>query len=445
MAIKTTNRFIRTKIPAPGTQKIINKLSKVESRSMHGQLPIVWSKAKNYSVYDIKGNKYIDFTSTIFVANIGHSNKNLIKHIKSHLNIPLVNTYAYANKIRYNYLNELIKFTGLKDMKAFLMSSGTESTEAALKIMRMYGQKIKKRKNGIICFEGNWHGRTLGSQMMSDNKNQKNWIDHIDKDIHHLPFPYPWLMNKQNCKQILDLGLKKLRNKNIDIKKDVSGIMLETFQGWGAIFYPKEFIRLIKKIAKKNNILICFDEMQAGFARTGKRFGFENYNIKPDLICCGKGMGGGYPISGLIGKSHLMDLPSVGNMSSTHSANPLACSAGLAVIKEIKKKKLLSETNKKGKLLFNLLKKIKKQNKDLISYVLGKGLIAAIIFNKNLPNVNKSVTQVVYECMYNGLLVVHTGRESIKIGPPLTISNDAIIEGVHVIEKSIKKVFSNEH
>lgn len=445
MAIKTKNRFIKTIIPAPGTQKIIDKLNKVEARSMHGQLPIVWSKAKDYSVYDIKGNKFIDFTSTIFVANIGHSNKNLIRQIKSHLNIPLVNTYAYANKIRYNYLNELIKFTGLKNMKAFLMSSGTESTEAALKIMRMYGQKIKKRKNGIICFEGNWHGRTLGSQMMSGNKNQKNWINHIDKDIHHLPFPYPWLMNKQSCKQILDIGLKKLKNKNIDIKKDISGIMLESFQGWGAIFYPKEFIRLIKKIAKKNKILICFDEMQAGFARTGKRFGFENYNIKPDLICCGKGMGGGYPISGLIGKSHLMDLPSVGNMSSTHSANPLSCAAGLSVIKEIKRKKLLSETIKKGKLLFNHLKKIKKKNKDSISYVLGKGLIAAIIFNKNLPNVNNLVTQVVYECMYNGLLVVHTGRESIKIGPPLTISNDAIIEGVNVIEKSIEKVFSNEH
>lgn len=445
MAIKTKNRFIKTIIPAPGTQKIIDKLNKVEARSMHGQLPIVWSKAKDYSVYDIKGNKFIDFTSTIFVANIGHSNKNLIRQIKSHLNIPLVNTYAYANKIRYNYLNELIKFTGLKNMKAFLMSSGTESTEAALKIMRMYGQKIKKRKNGIICFEGNWHGRTLGSQMMSGNKNQKNWINHIDKDIHHLPFPYPWLMNKQSCKQILDIGLKKLKNKNIDIKKDISGIMLESFQGWGAIFYPKEFIRLIKKIAKKNKILICFDEMQAGFARTGKRFGFENYNIKPDLICCGKGMGGGYPISGLIGKSYLMDLPSVGNMSSTHSANPLSCAAGLSVIKEIKRKKLLSETIKKGKLLFNHLKKIKKKNKDSISYVLGKGLIAAIIFNKNLPNVNNLVTQVVYECMYNGLLVVHTGRESIKIGPPLTISNDAIIEGVNVIEKSIEKVFSNEH
>tara|TARA_S200000501_G_scaffold204962_2_gene192739 strand:- start:49063 stop:50400 length:1338 start_codon:yes stop_codon:yes gene_type:complete len=443
MKIRTKNRSIKTTIPAPGTQQLINKLSKIESRSMHGQLPIVWSKAKNYSVYDIKGNKFIDFTSTIFVANIGHSNPNLIKQIKSHLKIPLLNTYAYANKIRYNYLNELVKFTGLKNMKAFLMSSGTESTEAAFKIMRMYGQKTKKRKNGIICFEGNWHGRTLGAQMMSGNKNQKRWISHIDRDIHHFPFPYPWVMKQKNCKQIFNMGLKKLKNKNLDIKKDISGIMLESFQGWGAIFYPKEFITIIKKIAKENKILICFDEMQAGFARTGKRFGFENYNIKPDLICCGKGMGGGYPISGLIGKSNLMDLPSVGNMSSTHSANPLSCAAGLSVISEIKNKNLLKQTIKKGKLLFKLLNKIKITNNKSISYVLGKGLIAAIIFNKNIPNINRLVTQVAYECMCNGLLVVHTGRESIKIGPPLTISNEAIIEGVNVIEKSIKKVFRN--
>ena len=131
--------------------------------------------------------------------------------------------------------------------------------------------------------------------------------------------------------------------------------MLETFQGWGAIFYPKEFVKEISKLCKKNKILLTFDEMQAGFARTGKKFGYEHYEVKPDLICCGKGMGGGVALSGVIGKKHIMDLPSVGEMSSTNSANPLACVAGISVINEIKKK-ILKRVNENEIILKGLRK-----------------------------------------------------------------------------------------
>ena len=133
------NIYIKTKIPAPGTQKIINDLSKVESRSMHGQLPIVWKKAKGFNIWDVAGNKFIDFTSTIFVANIGHSNKRLKKYLSYCLNKNLIHSYAYATKIKENYIKKLLKFCRLKNSKAFLMSSGTEATEAALKLMRLNG------------------------------------------------------------------------------------------------------------------------------------------------------------------------------------------------------------------------------------------------------------------------------------------------------------------
>ena len=248
--IKTKNIFISTKIPAPGTNKLIKRLDKVESRSMHGQLPIVWSKAKNFNVYDIAGNKFIDFTSTIFVANAGHANNRIKRYISRALNKNLIHSYAYINKIRAEYIEKLIKFCGKGFEKAFLMSAGTEATEAAFKLMRMYGQKKKKRRLGIICFEGNWHGRTMASQMMSGNKKQKEWIGYHDKDIHHIAFPYPWLINEKNQEKFLEKSLDKLKKK-IDLKKDVSGIMIETFQGWGAIFYPKRYIQLLKKICKK--------------------------------------------------------------------------------------------------------------------------------------------------------------------------------------------------
>ena len=438
--INTKNITITTSIPAPGTKQLMNKLNKVESRSMHGQLPIAWSKAKNFSIYDIAGNKFIDFTSTIFVANVGHSNDRVKKYINRSLKSNFIHSYAYINKIRAEYIDKLVKFCGKGFQKAFLMSAGTEATEAAFKLMRMYGQKKKKRKLGIVCFDGNWHGRTMAAQMMSGNINQKKWIGFHDKDIHHIPFPYPWLIKNGNEEEFLNLSIRNLKKK-LDLNKDVCGFMLETFQGWGALFYPKKYVKLLSKICKQNEILLTFDEMQSGFGRTGKNFGFQHYGIIPDLICCGKGMGGGVALSGVVGKKNIMDLPEVGNMSSTNSANPIACSAGLAVLEEIQDKKLTDKAKINGQLMHKKLLAIKKKHPNLFN-IYGKGLIAAIIFNKIHKYINNILKLLVVKCMKDGLLLVYTGRESVKIGPPLTITKSAIIEGTQIIEKKINLIFN---
>ena len=406
---------------------------------MHGQLPIAWSKAKNYNIYDIAGNKFIDFTSTIFVTNVGHSNNRIKKYLNRAINSNLIHSYAYINKIRQKYIQKLIKFCGKGFEKAFLMSAGTEATEAAFKLMRMYGSKKKKKRLGIICLEGNWHGRTMASQMMSGNLKQREWIGYQDKDIHHIEFPYPWLVKKGKEEEFLKNSLKKLKKK-INLRTDICGVMLETFQGWGALFYPKNYIKLLKKICKENDILISFDEMQSGFSRTGKNFGFQHYDIIPDLICCGKGMGGGVALSGVIGKKKIMDLPEIGNMSSTNSANPLARNAGLAVIEEILSKKLTKKSELNGIYLHKALIKISSKYKNLFN-VYGKGLIAAMIFNNKIKNINMKLRKLVELCIKDGLLMVYTGRESVKIGPPLTITKDAIKEGTDIIEKNISLIF----
>ena len=380
--VKTNFRVINTPIPAPGTQDILGRLSRVESRSMHGQIPIVWNKAYDYIVEDIAGNRWIDFTSTIFVSNVGHSNQRVTSAIKESLDNPLFSCYAYANPVRANYIEKLVSFAGKPFEKAFLMSSGTEATEAALKLMRMYGERQGKRRRGIICIQNNWHGRTMGAQMMSSNPSQRSWIGFQDENIHHIPFPYPWSLEGQSGSEFLAAGIESLCSQGIDLSKDICGFMLETFQGWGAIFYPKDFVQKIKELCDKNNILMTFDEMQAGFARTGKNFGFEHYEVSPDLICTGKGMGGGVPVSGVIGRGEIMDLPDIGNMSSTHSANPLVSVAGSAVIDEIIDRDLAGESCRKGLLLRSGLEQIKSQFPERVSYVLGQGLIMAILFKK---------------------------------------------------------------
>ena len=441
MLIKTKNRFIKKRFFNTRSKRLINDLKKIEPASMFTHLPIVWSKAKDYSVYDLYGNKYIDFTSTIFVTNIGHSNKRLVQNLKKGLNNNLIHSYIYTHELRKKYINKLLKFSGKKFHKAFLLSSGTEATEAALKLMKLYGLKKKKRQNIIICIEGNWHGRTMGAQLMSNNSSQRKWIGNINSKVIHIPFPYPWKVSEKQGKKFFLDSLKKLSRK-YNLKKDISGVMLETFQGWGAVFYPNSYVKEIQNFCKKNDIILSFDEMQAGFGRTGLNFGFEHYKVDPDIICCGKGMGGGVPLAGVLGKKKIMDLPNIGDMSSTNSGNPLSCMAGIAVIDELDKKKIVKNVRVKEEILLNNLENIKNKYARFIKFVSAKGLIAAIIFKnqKNKQNINK-INKVCIDCLQNGLIVVNTGRESIKIGPPLSITDSALREGLEVLDQSIGKFF----
>lgn len=440
--IATAHRTIATGIPAPGTAEILQRLDAAESRSMHGQLPLVWDHAEDFTIYDSAGNRWIDFTSTIFVANVGHSNPRVREAIKATLDRPLYGCYAYANETRARYLERLLAFAGPPFEKAFLLSAGTEATEAGLKLMRMNGQRLGKRRLGVICIEGNWHGRTLGAQMMSSNVAQRAWIGYQDPNIHHIPFPYESTLAGRTGDAFLSESLKKLEDEGLDLKRDVCGFMLETFQGWGAVFYPTDYVKAIERFCRQHDLLLCFDEMQAGFGRTGRAFGFEHYGVTPDLIACGKGMGGGVPLSGVLGRAAIMDLPDVGNMSSTHSANPLVCAAGSAVIDEIETRHLIPETARKGVVLFEALRNLQSRFREHVSNVLGRGLIAALLFRHPVTGAPDGpfASRVAERCMQKGLLVVHTGRESIKIGPPLTITDAALLEGVGVMSDSIAEV-----
>ena len=411
----------------------------LESRAMHGQIPVIWDRAEGYQIYDAWGNVWLDFTSTIFVANSGHGNKKIIESLKKVLNKPLLHTYTYASKERIDYLDFLIKNTPKQFEKAFLVSAGTEATEAALKLMRLNGKKEGKRKGGIVAINGNWHGRTMGAQMMSGNLEQKKWIGYEDPNIHHINFPYPW--ETIDPKEFFVSEIEKLiQKKGIDPKKDLCGFILETFQGWGAVFYPQGFVKELEKFAKKNDILITFDEMQSGFGRTGKLFGYEHYGVEPDILCCGKGASSGLPLAIVLGSQEIMDLPDIGSMSSTHSANPLVSVAGKQNLDALLNDGLIDNSRILGDIFHNELHNLQKKYHNQLKYIQGKGLLAALIFmnNENEP-LSSLCDKISEKAFQKGLLVVHTGRESIKLAPPLSISEEALIEGIRVLDECIEE------
>lgn len=439
--ISTRFRTIRTSIPVPESIPLLQSIYETESHSMHGQMPIIWDRAEGFQVHDPWGNTWIDFSSTIFVTNSGHGNPRIIEALRRVLDKPLLHTYTFSSPERIAYLKYLVENTPAQFEKAFLLSAGTEATEAALKLMRLNGQKLGKRKGGVLCFEGNWHGRTLGAQMMSWNPAQKEWIGYLDPNIHHLPFPYPWRPDAQaDPRRYFRESLAMLlEEKKLDPQRDICGIMMETFQGWGAVFYPQEFVQEVELFARENGALLAFDEMQAGFGRTGTLFGYMHYGVEPDLLCCGKGASSSLPLAIVLGSREVMDLPDIGSMSSTHSANPMACAAGKANLESLLEDGLIENSRSLGKIFHQRLEAMRDRFSQHLAYIQGRGLLAALIFlspeGKPLSDLCDRISEL---CLQRGLLVVHTGRESIKLAPPLMIHEEALLEGLLVLENAIE-------
>jgi len=440
--INTEFRRIVTEVPHPAALELTDRLSAVESRSMHGQLPVVWDRAEGSSVFDPWGNMWIDFTSTIFVANAGHAHPAIVDAITQTAQKPLLHAYNYPTVERVDYLEELIRITPSYLEKAFLVSAGTEAVEVAIKLMRMNAIKVGKRRSVIVSFEGNWHGRTTGAQHLSSNVEQRSWIGYEDPGVLRLPFPYPWIPEAVSDPEgfFRETLQRELDARGWTLKDDIAGFMLETYQGWGAVFYPIEFVKAIERAAREHESLLVFDEMQAGFARTGELFGYQHYGVEPDLVCCGKGASSSVPLAFVIGSGDLLDLPSVGSMSSTHSANPISCAAGLANLRVIEEMGLVQRARDLGEIFQHELYEIH-QNSHLISSIQGNGMVAAVITNAfGDLDASEVATEISWECMRRGLLVVHTGRESIKLAPPLTISTQALMEGLAVLKEVVDAI-----
>ena len=447
--IETKYRTIKTSIPVPESIPVLETLDQYESVSMHGQLPIVWDRAEDYQVYDAWGNKWIDFTSTIFVTNTGHGNKIIVKAIQKLVNKPLLHTYTFAHETRALFLKKLIEVTPDQYEKAFLLSAGTEATECAVKLMRMHGQTISPTKLGIVSFKGAMHGRTMGAEMLKGDLNQSSWIGYKDPNMHQLPFPYPWTAknsfdNTYDWAEHFQEEMNTLKTNGLNFD-DIAGFMIESYLGWGAIFYPVEYIKALSYFAKKHDCLVTFDEIQGGFGRSGKLFIYQHYNIEPDLLCLGKALSGSLPLSAVIGSQKIMDLPEFGSMSSTHSANPLCCAAGLANLEVLESGNLISGSERKGNILHKRLSELKEKYADRISWIFGKGLLAGVLFKD--PGTGEPdgsfPSRICERAMQKGLLLVHTGRESIKIGPPLTIPDKALEEGIDVFDESIAETIKD--
>jgi acetylornithine/succinyldiaminopimelate/putrescine aminotransferase len=379
------------------------------------EMPVKWHKAKDFSVYDDKGNKWIDMTSGILVTNAGHSNPKINQAIKDQVDADLTFGYQYNTDIRVEFLEKLLQISPPHFEKAVLLNSGSEATDAAYRLIKLWAKKNNKKY--IITFEGSYHGRVLGSDLIGGTPTSTAWSNMVDDDICFLSFP----------KDGEELDIDKLPPLD-----EIAAFFLETYQGWGTLFYPQKYIDKLYKIAKENNILFCFDEVQSGFYRMGTLYGYMTYgDYEPDIITVGKGLTSSLPLSAVLSTKEIIDIDIKANLSSTHAGNSLCCAAGLANLEFLTDETFQEDFKRRARLFEKLNKELEKE--EGVETVNVRGMVSAIIVKDG--DMGNYVTD---KCVKEGVLTVWTKRESVKLGPPLTISESAIVESMEVIRNAIR-------
>ena len=373
---------------------------------------ITFIRGKGSFLYSTNGKKYLDFIQGIAVNCLGHANDFLIKSIykQSKKLWHISNVFIIPEQER---LAKRLTQKSFADFVAF-QNSGAEATEAAIKFARRYFySKGQPRKNRVLCINNSFHGRTIATIFASNSKKategfgpKVDGFDHFNYGDHK--------------------GLEKA------ITNRTAAIMVETIMGEGGIkVIPDYCLKGLRKLCNKKNILLILDEVQCGIGRSGKFFAFEHAKIKPDIVPIAKGLGGGFPIGAVLVNKKVASGMKPGTHGSTFGGNPLAMSAGNAVMDVIIKKGFLTNVTKNGKYFLSKLNKLKEKYPKIIKEVRGKGLLIGLCLHNDQTNFIKKLLD-------NKMLAVRAAENVVRLLPPLNVTKKEINLGLKIIDKVCK-------
>jgi len=435
--VSTELRSIQTSLPVPESIPVLERLAALEPIAMQGQPPVVWDRAEGSSVWDRWGNRWIDWSSGVLITNAGHAHPRVVKAIQEQVEKHMLTSYCFPNEPRLALLERLVEVLPEPLRKVFLLTTGSETVECAVKLCRTNGIRVGgEEKSVIVSYNNSFHGRTLGSQQAGGIPVLKNWIVNLDPGFVQIPFPDGYRQPDTSFgvfeRSLAEAGVKP---------SQVAGVMLETYQGGDACFAPVEYMQQLRAWCDANGALLVCDEVQAGFGRTGKLWGFEHYGIVPDLTTWGKGISSSLPISAIAGRQDVMDLHPAGSMTSTHSGNPVCCAAALASLEAILEEDMVGNASRMGDVLHQRLAEIA-EGRPQIAAVFGKGLVAGVVMvdaETGGPDAALAF-DIVKRCLHKGVLMfspVGFGGGTVKIAPPLMISEAALRESLEVFGEAV--------
>jgi acetylornithine/LysW-gamma-L-lysine aminotransferase len=377
--------------------------------NLYQRFPVTIEKGKGAHVWDVDGKEYIDCMGGYGVALVGHQNERVVKAIKEQVDKIITVHSSVYNKTREEFLKLLIQLAPKGLTQVHLNNSGAEAVEAAMKFARKF-----TGKKGMVAMKGSYHGKTFGALSLTFNPKYKK--------------AFQPLVEKTSFASYGDIA--SLREV---IDEDTAFVILEPIQGESGIIVPPDgFLQDVRKLCDEKDILLIFDEIQAGLGRTGRLWACEHWNTFPDIMCLAKGIAGGVPMGATLVRPDILAAISKGEHSSTFGGNPLSCAAGIAALKALTEDGLIENSEKMGKIFREGLEKLKDKH-TIIREIRGKGLMIGV-------EMKFEVRDILMELIKDGVLMLYSGRNILRILPPLVISEDDITKVLQRLDAVLSRV-----
>ena len=371
--------------------------------NLYQRFPVTIEKGVGAHIWDIDGKEYIDCMGGYGVALVGHQNQRVNNAIKKQLDKIITVHSSLYNKTREEFLKMLIGLAPKGLTQVHLNNSGAEAIEAAIKFARKF-----TGKKGMIAMKGSYHGKSFGALSLTFSPKYRK--------------PFEPLVEKVSFASFGDI--ESLRSV---IDDDTAFVILEPIQGEsGIIVAPEGFLQEVRKLCNEKGILLIFDEIQAGLGRTGRLWACDHWNTAPDILCLAKGIAGGVPMGATLVRPDILASMNKGEHSSTFGGNPISCAAGIAALKALTEDGLIENSEKMGKIFRDGLEKLKEKH-TMIREIRGKGLMIGI-------EMKFEIKDILMELIKEGILMLYSGRNILRILPPLVISEDDITKVLHVLD-----------
>lgn len=373
---------------------------------IYQRFPIDIDRGKGAKVWDISNKEYVDCMGGYGVAIVGHCNERVVRAIKEQADKLIVCHMSLFNEMRLNFLKKLFSLTPPGIERVFFSNSGAEAVEAALKFSRKFSGR-----NGIIAMKGAYHGKTFGALSVTYNDKYRSSFKPLLEGVKFVPY-----------------GQASKLEEAIDDK--IGAVILEPIQGeTGIIVPPGDFIEKVREICNRHHLVLIFDEIQSGLGRTGKMWAGQNWDTVPDVMCIAKGIAGGVPMGLTLTKPEIIDCIKMGEHSSTFSGNPLACAAGLATLESLTEDKLVEKAGKIGTIFKEKLLRLQEKHR-IIREVRGLGMMLGV-------EMRFDVRDLLLDAINEGLLMLYSGRNVIRLLPPLVMDEATVAKAVNIIDKVI--------
>jgi len=377
--------------------------------NLYQRFPVTVEKGMGSHVWDVDGKEYIDCMGGYGVALVGHQNKRVVKAIKDQVDKIITVHSSLYNKTREEFLKTLIGLAPKNLTKVHLNNSGAEAVEAAMKFARKF-----TGKKGMVAMKGSYHGKSFGALSLTFNPKYKKAFQPLVEKVSFASYG-----DIESLRQVVD--------------DDTAFVILEPIQGESGIIVPPEgFLQEVRKLCDKKGILLIFDEIQAGLGRTGRLWACEHWNTSPDILCLAKGIAGGVPMGATLVRPDILAAISKGEHSSTFGGNPLSCAAGTAALKALTEDGLVENSEKMGKIFREGLEKLKAKH-PIIREIRGKGLMIGV-------EMKFEVRDILMNLIKEGVLMLYSGRNILRILPPLVISEQDITK----VLQSLDSVLTEE-